>query len=92
MRWVLVYDVVEDKRRTRLHRRLRGYMEPVQKSVFEGDLDESMRRRVEDLILEELDLTVDDVRMYGLCRGCRTRIVHLGVAAPVADPSVPIVL
>ena len=35
---VVCYDVTNDRRRARLLRRLRGYLEHVQKSVFEGEV------------------------------------------------------
>jgi CRISPR-associated protein Cas2 len=86
MRLVVCYDVVQDRRRAKLHKRLRDFLEPVQKSVFEGDLP---ARRLPDLI-EAVDLVidheVDNVRVYELCRGCVGLVVHRGVAHEVRDP------
>lgn len=90
MRRVLVYDVTEDRRRTRLFKRLQRWLTPVQRSVFEGE-----RAPLSDLhalVHAELDLRVDDVRVYSLCRGCAARVEHWGVAVPISDPDVPIVV
>ena len=90
MRLVLVYDVVDDRRRARLFRRLQRWLTSVQRSVFEGDVSQVQPLR--DLIQAELDLHVDDARIYRLCAGCAGQVEHFGVAVAVPDPHVPIVV
>ena len=92
MRIVLVYDVVNDARRRRLYKRLQGFLVPVQLSVFEGDATPKILEAIDRLIHRELDLEVDDVRIYRLCDGCVARVRHHGVAIPVADPDIPVVV
>lgn len=92
MRLVVVYDVMDDGRRRRLHKKLQRLLVPVQYSVFEGDSVDRVLTDVEDLVCRELDLGVDDVRIYRLCEACAGRVRHHGVALPVEDPDVPIVV
>jgi CRISPR-associated protein Cas2 len=84
---IVCYDVVADKRRNRLFKRLKGYLEPVQKSVFEGRLPERRLDALRSLILETIDPRVDTVRIYSLCNGCRGLVELIGTAAPVPDPA-----
>lgn len=70
---VVAYDIPHDRRRARLHTLLLGYGEPVQRSVFECDLDDAalraLRRRIRRLLREG-----DSVRLYWLCAACANRI------------------
>ncbi len=84
--YVLVYDVVNDRRRTRLHRALKDYGTPVQRSVFEFDLSprevNEMMERVKALISED----EDTVRLYRLCAACLVDTRILGEGALSLDP------
>lgn len=84
---VVCYDVVQDKRRTRLHKRLKGFLSPVQKSVFEGELPPTRLTPLLDTITRTIDHRTDTVRIYELCKGCRplTRVVGVG-REPVGPP------
>ena len=92
MRWVLSYDVVEDRRRGRFYKRLKRLMIPVQKSVFEGSLTAAALEEVEVLIAGELDLETDSVRLYPLPSSWAGSIRCWGVAAPLPDPDEPLLL
>ena len=85
---VLAYDVIEDGPRARLFKRLKDHLRPVQKSVFEGDLDAAGVKKVEDLVASVLDLTEDSVRIYRLCPTCARRVTVLGVATVTPDADV----
>lgn len=84
--YVLVYDVVNDRRRTRLHRALKDYGTPVQRSVFEFDLSpgeaHAMMERVEALISPDEDV----VRLYRLCAACLAETRILGEGDLSLDP------
>ena len=47
---LVAYDISDNRRRNRLHRLLRGFGEPVQKSVFICWVDVGRRRRLESLL------------------------------------------
>jgi CRISPR-associated protein Cas2 len=89
MKTVLVYDVVGDARRTRLFKRLKGFLRPVQKSVFEGGADEAVLKRVEGILHGELDLEQDQVRIYRLCAACAGRLRLYGPSLPVPGEDEP---
>jgi CRISPR-associated protein Cas2 len=92
MIWVLCYDVVEDRRRSRFFKRLKRYMVPVQKSVFEGPLSAVELAKVERLVVTELDLETDSVRLYPMPGSHAVLIRCWGVAAPLPDPDAPLVI
>lgn len=70
MQIVLVYDVSDDKRRTRLPRTLLRFGTPVQYSVFECDLSPRQLARMEKAIRAVMKQHEDNVRYYQLCRSC----------------------
>lgn len=78
---VVCYDVVSDRRRARLLRRLKGFLPHVQKSVFEGEIDEPRLLALRQRVLEVIDPTEDTVRVYRLCGRCipATEVLGLGV-------------
>lgn len=84
--YVLVYDIVNDRRRNRLHRTLKDYGTAVQRSVFEFDLSpkeaDAMMKRVEKLISSD----EDTVRLYRLCSACLTDVRLLGEGTLSLDP------
>lgn len=89
---VVSYDVVSDRRRTRLAEALLDFGRRVQLSVFEASLDEADFERLRGRVSELIDETEDSVRIYRLCGGCRERVDTLGCGAGVAeDPEVWVV-
>lgn len=92
MTWICCYDVRSARRRSRLHKLLRGWLRPVQQSVFEGDLSPKDRKALSTLILREIDPERDTVRLYPLCERCHDRVVLLGVSVVVPAPDQPILL
>ncbi len=89
---VICYDICDDKRRQRLHRCLRGYLTPVQLSVFEGQLAASRYEALRRAIVRCVDLSCDAVRIYqlGARRGALTE--HLGAGLVLADQPEDILL
>jgi CRISPR-associated protein Cas2 len=82
---VVAYDVSENRRRARLAKRLRAFLDRVQKSVFEGQMDErrldTLRRTVE----REIDQNCDSARVYHLCARCRAAVEIIGTGTYVED-------
>ncbi|MBI4770975.1 MAG: CRISPR-associated endonuclease Cas2 [Chloroflexi bacterium] len=72
--WVVVYDISDDRRRTKLHKALLDYGTPVQYSVFEcwltAEQVKAMRARVKKVIRPRKD----HVRFYFLCAACAARV------------------
>lgn len=67
---LVVYDISNDKRRTRLHNTLLNYGTPVQYSVFECLLDAEELARMKKATLKVIRPKEDRVRYYYLCQGC----------------------
>lgn len=84
-RVVLCYDVCETPRRSKLARFVERFLERVQKSTFEGDLDSGELEWIRRASLEIIDPETDTVRIYLLCRGCEPRTEIIGTG-PVISP------
>ena len=67
---VIVYDISEDRRRTRLHDTLLQYGTPVQYSVFECLLDAKRLGALKRAVRRAIRPRVDRVRYYYLCAAC----------------------
>ncbi len=90
--YVMSYDIVPDKRRTKLAKLLEGFGTRVQRSVFECDLTAQqftlLRRRLEKLVQPGEG---DSLRIYRLCAGCVETVEILGPGALEKTPDVFIV-
>ncbi len=84
---VVAYDVVSDRRRARLLKKMKGFLPHVQKSVFEGEVTEARLQQLRHMILEEIDPTEDSVRIYRLCQRCvpGTEVLGVGVYVETED-------
>ncbi|MEI8305984.1 MAG: CRISPR-associated endonuclease Cas2 [Chloroflexales bacterium] len=84
---IISYDVVVDKRRTKVMKLLKGYGTHVQYSVFELDLDAqeftTLGRKLRDLI----DLNTDSVRCYRLDIAAVQRITIHGIGTVSTEPN-----
>ncbi|MCK6530082.1 CRISPR-associated endonuclease Cas2 [Myxococcota bacterium] len=89
---VVAYDIVKDRRRARLQRRLKEWLPRVQKSVFEGPFPESHRARLLAAVAGLIDPRRDTVRVYHLCAACRARTELLGNSPAVPDEPEDVVL
>ena len=84
---VVCYDIVCDRRRARLLKRMKGFLPHVQKSVFEREIADArfveMRRMIQDLI----DAGEDTVRIYHLCGRCipGTEVLGIGIYVDRGD-------
>jgi CRISPR-associated protein Cas2 len=78
---VISYDVTDDRIRARLAKRLRGYVNRVQKSVFEGPVDDGRIEELRSEIRQTMDQDADSVRIYSLCSRCQgaTEVMGTGV-------------
>lgn len=91
---VISYDIVDDRRRIKMHGLLEARATRVQKSVFEvlatdaellsllGEAEHAKRFRASE----------DSLRAYSLCATCRARARVLGVGAPPLSPFSPLAL
>ncbi len=78
---LVVYDISDDRRRTRLHEALKDFGTPVQYSVFECLVDDRQLKRMKQAVRKRIRPRLDRVRFYYLCEACRGRTeVTSGVA------------
>lgn len=82
---VVCYDVVSDRRRARLLKRLKEVLPHVQKSVFEGPITDARLIDVRAMIQNEVDLDTDTVRVYHLCGRCAVATEVIGTGAYVEE-------
>ena len=78
---VVCYDIVENRRRARVARQMVGYLTRVQKSVFEGPLEEDRLEPLRRMLLEEIDPVTDTVRIFHLCGRCIPATEVIGTGA-----------
>ena len=77
---VVAYDIEDDKLRTRLHKTLRRFGEPVQYSVFECILTNDRFAEMRMLVTQVLEGRTRGVRYYEMCEGCNREVVTIGIA------------
>ena len=70
---LVVYDISNDRRRTRLHNVLLDFGTPVQYSVFECLLDKAGLQRMKKAVMRVIRPRADRVRFYYLCAPCVSR-------------------
>lgn len=78
MQVVVCYDIPDTKRRTRLHKTLKGFGQPAQYSVFECDLSPRQLPRLVKAVKGVIEPERDNVRIYQLCRGCAGAVEVFG--------------
>jgi len=88
---VVTYDIVDDRKRTRVAKTLSNYGNRVQKSVFECQIDDRQYLKMKERIEKEIDMEEDSVRYYFLCARCAGNIQISGWGAVREDEDVIIV-
>jgi len=87
MLYLISYDIPSDKpgdrRRARIARMMEGYGVRVQLSVFECEMAPVTLTRLREKIIEILDLSTDNVRIYTICATCHAAIDNIGVDDPI---------
>ena len=83
---VISYDIVEDKRRTKVLKHLRGYGTHVQYSVFECDLSPKQIRQLQDELRNLIDRNTDSVRVYRLDAAALRRTQIIGIGQVTIEP------
>lgn len=79
MFYLICYDIVNDRRRTKVAHLLERYGLRVQHSVFECVLDERQFETLQTGLLKYLNNKQDQLRFYPLSAHCRNKVVVLGV-------------
>ena len=86
---VVSYDIIENRRRSRLHRALKNFGSWVQYSVFECVLEPKDFSRLQATVQPVLKRG-DHVRYYRLCEHCERQVIVIG--GTVTQPSRTLVI
>lgn len=79
---LVVYDIRDDKRRTKLSKFLEGYGRRVQLSVFECFLSLEEMRQLHERVQKRVKLEEDNVRFYWISREAVSRVLTIGSETP----------
>jgi CRISPR-associated protein Cas2 len=77
--YVITYDISCDRIRYRVDKILKNHGIRVQKSIFECDLTESELLKIQKLVRKIIDIEIDSVVFYHLCKKCMSGIESIGV-------------
>jgi len=83
---LVVYDIPEDKRRTKLSNFLEGYGRRVQYSVFECFLSLEEMRQLFEKTKKLVKPSEDNVRFYWISQEAVSRVLTIGSEEPTALP------
>ncbi|NJM99540.1 MAG: CRISPR-associated endonuclease Cas2 [Phormidesmis sp. RL_2_1] len=88
---VVVYDVPDDKRRTKLATFLEGYGRRVQYSVFECFLSLAEMRKLHQQVAKRVKAAEDNVRFYWISEEALTQVLTIGSEPPDEPPDTYVV-
>jgi len=77
-RWIVAYDIPDQRRRMRLASLLEDFGDRTQQSVFELLLEGRDWEMMAQRIVQVIDPQQDKVRLYPVCQQCHGKIVDLG--------------
>lgn len=80
--FVIAYDIVNDRRRTKVHKLLSSFGHWTQYSLFECYLTEKSYVQLRQRSDRVLAAGQDSVRFYPLCQACRKRVETIGSERP----------
>jgi len=91
VRYLISYDVTDDRRRYRVAETLKDFAHRVQYSVFECELKPEELTVLLKRVQEALEPAEDSCRIYRLCKECVEETIVLGRGEPYQEPKVVVV-
>jgi len=85
--FVVAYDIPDDKRRTRVHKLLKGFGNWTEYSLFECWLTKKEMLQLREKLDRHLNGERDRVRIYSVCANCVAKVETVGLAAPLEETS-----
>lgn len=82
-KYVFVYDIPDDTRRTKIHKILSDFIESIQFSVFEGMLNEQNKDKLISKLSKVIQKDKDKIRIYTLCAKCKNKIQSMGISGNI---------
>lgn len=83
---LVVYDIPDDRRRTKLSKFLEGYGKRVQWSVFECFLSLEEMRKLYEQVKKRVKGEEDNVRFYWISQESVSRVLRIGGESPTPPP------
>lgn len=85
--YVVAYDIPDDRRRTKIHKILKGFGQWTEFSLFECFLTKKELLQMRAKLDKYLDTRTDKVRFYLICDACMTKIETIGIPEPEEETS-----
>jgi len=82
---LISYDITNDRKRTRLAKKLLDFGPRVQKSVFEADVNKEELQKLKEMIGKVELGKEDSIRLYRLCLECKKNVQIWGVGEVTED-------
>ena len=77
MKYLITYDIENDKRRKKISDELEAFGYRVNYSVFECELNQTKLRKLKEKREELVDVKYDSVRFYHICENCLPKSFEL---------------
>ncbi|MBF0145673.1 MAG: CRISPR-associated endonuclease Cas2 [Magnetococcales bacterium] len=83
VRYVICYDVTENKRRRKLSECLDNFGDRVQESVFEAVLEDALYQEMVAEVTKRIKMDEDQHHIHPLCEKCAAKSQRLGVRSEI---------
>lgn len=78
--YLICFDIVDDRIRTKAAKVLEGYGERIQKSVFACRLTDFQRKKLINTLSKIIDPEQDSVHVYKQCTRCLNNFEYIGIS------------
>jgi CRISPR-associated protein Cas2 len=83
--YVVAYDIPDDKRRTQVHKVLKGFGTWTEYSLFECFLTKKELLQMRDKLNKHINGQRDKIRIYMICNSCLGKVETVGIPEPHED-------
>jgi len=91
VRYLISYDIADDRRRYRAAEAIKDYAHRVQHSVFECDLEPGELDALLERVEEAIDAGQDSCRVYRFCADCAKEVRILGKGEQYREPKTVVI-
>lgn len=78
MKYLITYDIENDKKRKKVSDELETYGYRVNFSVFECELNQTKLKKLKSKLDELINKKTDSIRFYHICENCTPKSFELG--------------
>ncbi len=76
---IVSYDIVDDKNRTKIAKKMCNYGSRIQYSVFECNINKTQYKEMKKQLKKFIDPEKDSIRFFRLCGECKRNVESLGI-------------